>query len=385
MNASERRPRVADVSTPVHHPQPVRDAAMNGLESGDPSVPKVSLDGIAYEFPDCRSVYIPRDEIADYDGRYEFWDADTESALMVRSPTSPYHERPSMRLARMTDRIAATWGSGIEVLGTSDLLLRDAEGNRHRVLQADQIVYVRPVSKRPIGHAVEVEAGELPDVVLEVDLTTDVRRGKLGLYESWGFPEVWVEVPDKRSPSRPNRKSGLTIYLLGADGYQQAASSAAFPTWSAAEIHTGMNELWTPELPMSTATAAVLRRVGRIMREATGTGPDDDPFLRAERAESEAAGLAAGHSKGLLQGRVEGRAAGRLEILQEVLLGIFRMRGLTTSPEFGGVVESRADLPAATLLQAAYECRDEDDFSRRIGLRGSAPTTLQQPSPTRPR
>ena len=28
----------------------------------------------------------------------------------------------------------------------------------------------------------------LPDVVLEVDNTTDVRRGKLSLYESWGFP-----------------------------------------------------------------------------------------------------------------------------------------------------------------------------------------------------
>ena len=106
------------MSAPVHHPQPVRDAAMNGLQSGDQPVPKVSVDSVAYEFPDCRSVYIP----------------------------------------------------------------------------------------------------------------TDVRRGKLGLYESWGFPEVWVEVPDKRAPSRPNRKSGITIYLLGDDGYKQAASSAAFPS-----------------------------------------------------------------------------------------------------------------------------------------------------------
>ena len=37
---------------------------------------------------------------------------------------------------------------------------------------------------------------DFPDVVLEVDHTTDVRRAKLGLYEAWGFPEVWVEVPD---------------------------------------------------------------------------------------------------------------------------------------------------------------------------------------------
>ena len=30
---------------------------------------------------------------------------------------------------------------------------------------------------------------DFPDVVLEVDRTTDVRRWKLGMYESWGFPE----------------------------------------------------------------------------------------------------------------------------------------------------------------------------------------------------
>lgn len=44
---------------------------------------------------------------------------------------------------------------------------------------------------------------DFPDVVLEVDHTTDVRRGKLGLYEAWGFPEVWVEVPDDRTAPRP--------------------------------------------------------------------------------------------------------------------------------------------------------------------------------------
>ena len=88
----------------------------------------------------------------------------------------------------------------------------------------------------------EVDADELPDVVLEVDLTTDVRRGKLGLYEAWGFREVWVEVPEERAPSRPNRKAGLTIYLLGETGYVEVSSSAAFPTWTAAEIHGGMNE-----------------------------------------------------------------------------------------------------------------------------------------------
>ena len=54
-----------------------------------------------------------------------------------------------------------------------------------------------------------------PDVVLEVDHTTDVRRGKLKLYESWGFPELWVEVPEHRVASRPRGLvPGLTIHLL---------------------------------------------------------------------------------------------------------------------------------------------------------------------------
>ena len=43
---------------------------------------------------------------------------------------------------------------------------------------------------------------DFPDVVVEVDHTTDVRRKKLWLYEEWGFPEVWVEVPEWESPSR---------------------------------------------------------------------------------------------------------------------------------------------------------------------------------------
>ena len=69
-----------------------------------------------------------------------------------------------------------------------------------RILEADQTVYLHPRTTRPEGARIEVGSDTLPDVVLEVDNTTDVRRGKLALYESWGFPEVWVEVPE--SPRR---------------------------------------------------------------------------------------------------------------------------------------------------------------------------------------
>ena len=115
--------------------------------------------------------------------------------------------------------------------------------------------------------------------------TTDVRRGKLALYESWGFPELWVDVPDAMSPSRPaGLRPGLTIHLLEERVFRPAPSSRAFPGWTADEIHRALNE---PEL--SADTTAALRRVGRALGAAEGTGPDDDPLLRAERTEGRVA------------------------------------------------------------------------------------------------
>ena len=232
----------------------------------------------ALEFPGCHPVYISRDDIADYEGRYEFWDADTEIA-MVCEPTSYYHERQSHRLAKLTDRIAAARGAPIEAVGHTDLLLRNARGERQRIMQADQILFLRPVQTIPRGKAIEVGMDSLPDVVLEVDNTTDVRRGKLGLYESWGFPEVWVEVPDEPEPNRPRSlHPGLTIHLRGPDGFRTAPVSRAFPGWTAEEIHRALNEA-----TLSDETARVLNRVGTAMGAREGTGPDDDPFLRRQR------------------------------------------------------------------------------------------------------
>ena len=189
--------------------------------------------------------------------------------------------------------------------------MRDARGAYLRILQADQTVYLHPHAARPWGPAIEVGSDLLPDVVLEVDNTTDVRRGKLGLYESWGFPEVWVEVPDTPSPSRPARlRPGLTIHLLGDQGFRTAATSRAFPGWSADEIHRALNE---PEL--SAATTAALRRVGRALGAAEGTGPDDDPLLHAER----------------LEGHAKGRAEGRTEAASAAVLQVFKARGLRVS------------------------------------------------------
>ena len=197
------------------------------------------------------------------------------------SRSGVYHEHPPQRRAALIRLIALTRGSPIETLGAADLLVRDAHGAHLRILQADQTVYLRPRATRPWGPAIEVGSDALPDVVLEVDNTTDVRRGKLALYESWGFPEVWVEVPDTPSPSRPAAlRPGLTIHVLGERGFGTEPASRAFTGWTAQEIHRALNEA-----EVSAATTAALRRVGRALGATEGTEPDDDPFLRAERLE----------------------------------------------------------------------------------------------------
>ena len=288
-------------------------------------------------FPGCRPVRISREAIADYEGRIEYWDATTEVA-MVCEPVSVYHEHPPQRLAGLLKTISHVRGSPIETFGAADLLVRDAHGAHLRIMQADQTVYLRPRATRPWGPAIEVGSDVLPDVVLEVDNTTDVRRGKLALYESWGFPEVWVEVPDTPSPSRPaGLRPGLTIHLLLKRGFRTAPSSRVFPGWTADEIHRALNE---PEL--SAATTAALRRVGRALGAAEGTGPDDDPLLRAER----------------LEGRMEAQRAAVLQVLGT--------RGLTVSAAFPRRLAELEGVSTTVLVQAALECRDEADFLHRL-------------------
>ena len=129
---------------------------------------------------------------------------------------------------------------------------------------------------------------DFPDVVLEVDHTTDVRRGKLWLYEEWGFPEVWVEVPERYAPSRPaGRLPGLVIHLLEGGRYRTAPESHAFPGWTAEEIHTALNE---PAL--SAATGRRARPGGAGARRARGHRPRRHAV--APRATPGGAGRSAG-------------------------------------------------------------------------------------------
>ena len=301
---------------PIEAPEHPVEAAARPLRSIEPSGPSGPLDPDprrsprpagdaqaaqrpaprpAPEFPGCRVVTITREVIATYEGRYEFWDAETETAWMVREPTGAAHEQPSQRLARLGGMIADVRGAPIECLGSTDLERRDAQGRRQRIMQADQAVYVHPRRMWWPAGAIVVGEHPYPDVILEVDHTTDVRRGKLALYEGWGFPEVWVEVPERTTPSRPaGRRPGLTIHVLEGGAYLESAVSRAFPGWTVEEIHTALNEE-----TLSAGTCRALARVGRALGERGGTGPDGMPWLRAHRREARAAGWAEGIAQGI--------------------------------------------------------------------------------------
>ena len=288
-------------------------------------------------FPGCKPVRLPRTEIERFEGRLEYWDAGTETAWICDS-TTPYHERPSRVLTRLAERIGGVRGSPIECYGSMDLLLRDSDGTPRRIMQADESVYLHPGRARPGTAAMVVGEDDFPDVVLEVDHTTDVHRGKLDLYESWGSPEVWVEVPDTPSPSRPHRRRpGLTIHLLEHGRFRVAAASRAFPGWRTEEIHVALNE---PVL--SERTSAALQRVAAALGAREGTGPDDDLLSRAQRR----------------QGFEHGHAEGRAQMVRQILLS----RDIAVSPRFPGDADAFAAASDEALLTAAHGCTDEADF-----------------------
>ena len=337
------------------------DAAAPTAESATkfPQPPSAPA-GQAPEFPGCHTIPLKREDLLDYDGRFEYWDGDTETAWIVSEPTSATHEQPSQRLAGLGQIIAGVRGSPIECYGTMDLLLRNERGWKWRIMQADQSVYLHPGRARLPVDAMEIGKHDYPDVVLEVDHTTDVRRGKLGLYETWGFPEVWVDTPEAGyAAKRPAGVSpGMTIYLLEGSVYRTVAQSRAFPGWTAEEIHTAMNE----EV-LSPGTSRVLRRVGRELGLREGTGSDDTPWLRMERQESRAEGYA--------EGRIEGRAEGERALLVRLATRRF---DAGTAKRLAALL-SRIDDPArlAEVGDRIVDCATGADLLARVeatGLRG---------------
>ena len=303
-----------------------------------------------------KSFRLRDDELADYEGRMEFWDRATETA-MVREEVSPFHERPSHRLAALAERIAAVRGKAIVCFGTMSLTLMGEDGRPARMMQADQSLYLHPERPRVVGpQAMVVGENHYPDVVLEVDRTTDVRRHKLKLYEAWGFPELWVDVPDESPRPAAGLRPGMTIYALTADKLEAVAQSRAFPGWTAEQIHLALNEE-----QLSKGTVRCLERVGAVLGEREGTGPDDDLMLRSLRDKARAEGLAKGKAWGMAEAyktELERRAA----MVRAVMIA----RGLEVAADFPlhEPIFREADVDDAGV--AALSCMDAEDFIARL-------------------
>ena len=288
-------------------------------------------------FPGCKAVPMTAAEVAREDGPHiEYWDAEDGFAWMVREGASFAHEVRAHRLSRLLGDIARARGAEIACCGATTFYERGPAGEHIRAMEADQTVFLDTDRAWTMPSPPTVLGEDpVPDVVVEVDHTTDARRRKLREYEKWRFPEVWVEVPvtPHRSRSR-NRPSALTIHVLCAETgrYAEAAASRALPGWTAAEIHLALNER-----QLSAATLQALERVGRALGEREGTAPTEDPLTRRARDE-EIAGA---------------------------VLHILAQRGIAHSPTLfaAGRITDHAK---QRLVAAALACDSEADFLARL-------------------
>ena len=333
-------PRLTPIATPARRPSDTPRTDTPPTFPADRRSGEPAEYGPA-DFPGCEAFHLPASDLDRYEGRLEFWEARTETDWKVREPTTIYHERPARRLSRLAERIESLRGSRIESFGSADLARFDAAGNKLLLLQADEALYLHPRRSRVSGPAIDVDNGPLPDVVLEVDHTTDVRRRKLGIYEAWGFPEVWVLVP----PESRLRPPGLDIHLLRDGRYAEAPASEAFPGWRAEEIYLALIEG-----PLSPRARPALERVARVMGAREGTRPEDDPITRSisRRAEE------------------RGKAEGRREAHAASVLAVLRARGIDVTPALAEDRDLFDAHPGDTLIAAAVACRDEADFRHRL-------------------
>ena len=208
-----------------------------------------------------------------------------------------------------------------------------ATGRKRWLMQADEVLYLHPDRSRLKGPAIDVDQDPLPEVVLEVDHTTDVRRRKLDIYKESGFPEIWVLVPWEASVRAP----GLTIHVRREDGYREEAASRAFAGWKAEEIHRALTET-----PLSEPAWRALERTALAMGAREGTKPEDDPLMRS------------------LSARVQAQT--RMELVAVALCA----KGIEVASDFTHDRTLLAGLPIERLKEAVLACTSEADFWRRI-------------------
>ena len=316
-------------------PEPLRAPAR--VKSSQPNIGP-PLDELELD-PSWRRFRIGADEFKAYDRHVEIWDGATKTAFEVRD-VSPAHEVPSHGLATLTGLIAQVRGSPIKCFGTMSLRFPASGKRSARVLAADQAIYLHPEPAAELIGRSAMMVGEhhYPDVILEVDLTTDVRRNKLKLYEAWGFPELWVEVPDvSRLPATRERRT--TIYLHDGNELVEAQESHAFPGWTAEDIHLALNEE-----QLSEHTVAALVRVGETLGEREGTGPEDALLMRLQREQA------------------------RREALREARRVRHQLaaRGIVVADDFPLDLPEFASAAPEVVAAAAAECVDAADFAARL-------------------
>ena len=350
----------------MRHPQatptePSQTAVYPATANGGPfrPTPGPPLEELAFDGA-YKSFRLRRSELEHYDRRLEFWDGATETA-MVCEAVSPFHERPSHRLAALAERIAAVRGKAIVCFGTISLKLLGDDGQPVRMMEADQTLYLHPEQPRIVGpESMVVGENHYPDVVLEVDRTTDVRRHKLKLYEAWGFPELWVEVPDESPRPAAGLRPGTTIYAWNDGKLEAVAESRAFPGWTAEQIHAALNEE-----TLSRQTVQCLERVGAVLGEREGTGPDDDLMLRSLRDKARAEALAAGKAQGMAQGLAEAYET-ELERRAAMVRAVMAARGLDVAVDFPLHEPIFRDADVDDAGVAALSCAAEEDFVARL-------------------
>ena len=312
------------------------------------------------DFPGCVPIPMTPEQFEGYDGDVEYWSRESGMAWVLRDG-GPDHENPGGHLPALLMRVALERGSQIRCWGGLRMIVVDDAGQASEAMHPDQAVYLHPDRWTPSGRHTVVGRDPRPDVVLEVDHTTDVRRKKLDVYAQWRFPEVWVETPDAPSPSRPRDVArGLTIYVLEGEEYRQRPASVALPTWHAYEIHAAFNE------PVaSPQTIEHLVRVGRVLGDLDGTGPINDPqiagYMRRAHGVGQRTGFAAGHE----QGHAAGVAVGHRDTIVFAALEVLCLRGIAFSDE-GERRLAETTAAQEALMAAATLCSTEVDFWKRL-------------------
>ena len=301
------------------------------------------------DYPGCVPIPMTVEQFDNYEGGVEYWSRERGIALICRDG-GPAHEIPGGMLPGLLTRVELERGSPIRCCGALKMVTEDPAGKSAEGMHPDQSVYLRPGAWMPSGRSTVVGRDPRPDVVLEVDNTTDVRRHKLGVYARWGFPEVWVETPDEPTPSRPRGVvPGLTIYVLDQGDYRESAESVALPTWRAHGIHAALNEA-----TVSLSTIENLVRVGRILGDREGTGPMDDAQIAGYMRRS--------HDVGQRTGFARGEETALAYAATETL----RLRGIPLSKNFDERLGATKASPQ-TLLHAAQLSATEADFWARLG------------------